>query len=179
MRPVNHVDSSNTVFKLKNTIWAFRYLAVMGLIWGYLADATTGAIAGLAVAAALSVMLGSTTSIFSATRDEGGDGTRSGPANRPTGARRQRITDLNVVRYHKLCHRFYDALRKVDEVLAEDPDFVEALFLKARILEEGFGDDKATRHCLQTILAVEPDEAAVFHRWARNLYQELPDEQRG
>ena len=179
MRPVNHVDSSNTVFKLKSAIWAFPYLAVMGLIWGYLADATSGAIAGLAVAAALSVMLGSTTSIFSATRDEGGANTRSGSGNRTTGARRQRITDLNVVRYHKLCHRFDDALRKVDEVLAEDPDFAEALFLKARILEEGFGDAKAARHCLQTILAVEPDEAAVFHRWARNLYQELADEQRG
>ena len=44
MRTGNNVASSNTVFKLKNTIWAFPYLAVMGLIWGYMADAASGAI---------------------------------------------------------------------------------------------------------------------------------------
>ena len=179
MRTGNNAASSNTVFKLKNTIWAFPYLAVMGLIWGYLADAASGAIAGLAVAAALSVLLGSTTSFFTAAPYENAATSRTGPAGVTKGARRQRITDLNVVRYHKLCHRFDDALRKVDEVLVEDPGFVEALLLKARILQEGFGDGKAARQCLQAILAIEPDEAAVFHRWARNLYQELSDEQRG
>ena len=179
MRTGNNVASSNTVFKLKNTIWAFPYLAVMGLIWGYLADAASGAITGLAVAAALSVLLGSTTSFFTAAPYKNAAIPRSGPAGVARGARRQRITALNVVRYHKLCRRFDDALRKVDEVLVEDPGFVEALLLKARILEEGFGDNNAARHCLQAILVLEPDEAAVFHRWAQNLYQELSDEQRG
>jgi hypothetical protein len=51
MKPGNHADSANTVFKLKNTIWTFPYLAVMGLIWGYLAGASSGAIAGLTAAA--------------------------------------------------------------------------------------------------------------------------------
>ena len=68
MRPVNHVDSSNTAFKLKNAIWAFPYLAVMGLIWGYLADASSGAIIGLVAAVAISVLIGSATPIFNGPR---------------------------------------------------------------------------------------------------------------
>ena len=179
MRPVSNADSGNILFKLKNTIWAFPYLAVMGLIWGYLADASSGAITGLAAATVLSVLLGSKTSIFTATPGGSTADTRSGPASSTTGVRRQRATDLNAVRYHKLCHRFDDALRKVDEVLATDPDFVEALLLKAQILEEGFGDGKAAGQCLQAIVAIEPDEAAVFRRWAQNLYRELSDDHRG
>jgi tetratricopeptide (TPR) repeat protein len=81
--------------------------------------------------------------------------------------------DLNVVRYHKLCHRFDDALIKIEEILARDPDFAEALFLKAQILWEGFEDRKAARKCLLKIMAVEPDENAVFHRWALNFYEAL------
>jgi hypothetical protein len=77
------------------------------------------------------------------------------------------------VRYHKLCHRFDDALLTIEEVLAKNPDFVEALLLKAQILWEGFEDGKAARGCLLRILAVEPDEKAVFHRWALNIYNEL------
>jgi len=176
MMPDNNGVSANAVFKLKNTIWAFPYLAVMGLIWGYLAGASSGAIAGLAAAAAISVMLGSTTSIFTATPGEGAAITRSGPARSTMGVGRQRTSDLNVVRYYKLCHRFDDALIKVEEVLAKDSDFVEGLLLKAQILREGFEDGNAARECLQKILAVEPDEKAVFHRWALNLYQELSDE---
>jgi hypothetical protein len=167
MKPGNHADSANAVFKLKNTIWTFPYLAVMGLIWGYLAGASSGAIIGLAAAAAISVILGSTTSIFTATPGGGATYTRSVPAGSTIDLRRQLASDLNVVRYHKLCHRFDDALIKIEEVLAKDPDFVEALLLKAQ---------KAARKCLQKILAAEPDENAVFHRWALNFFNELSEE---
>ena len=175
----NHADSANAVFKLKNTIWTFPYLAVMGLIWGYLAGASSGAIIGLAAAAAISVILGSTTSIFTATPGGGAAYTRPIPARSTMSLRRQLASDLNVVRYHKLCHRFDDALIKIEEVLAKDPDFVEALLLKAQILWEGFEDCKAARKCLQKILAAEPDENAVFHRWALNFFNELSEEKRG
>jgi hypothetical protein len=136
MMPGRNVDSTNAVFKLKNTIWAFPYLAVMGMIWGYLAGASSGAIAGLAAAAAISV---------TGTPGGGAANTRSFPARSTLGVRKQLATDLNVVRYQKLCHRFDDALIKIEEVLAKDPDFVEALLLKAQILWEGFEDCEATR----------------------------------
>jgi hypothetical protein len=67
----------------------------------------------------------------------------------------------------------HDALIKIEEVLARDPDFAEALFLKAQILWEGFEDCKAARECLLKIIAVEPVEKTVFRRWALNFYEEL------
>ena len=178
MTPDKNVDSTNAVFKLKNAIWAFPYLAVMGMIWGYLAGASSGAIAGLAVAAALSVLLGSTTSIFTGTPGGGAGNTRSVPARSTMSVRKQLTSDLNVVRYHKLCHRFDDALIKIEEVLAKDTDFVEAQLLKAQILWEGFEDGKTARGCLLKILAAEPDEKAVFHRWALNFYEDMTNGER-
>jgi tetratricopeptide (TPR) repeat protein len=176
MTPANNANSANAVFKLKNTIWAFPYLAVMGLIWGYLAGASSGAIVGLAAAVAISVLIGSATPSFNGLRGGSAVSTCSKPARSNMIVRKQLASDLNAVRYHKLCHQFDDALLKIEEVLAKDPDFVEGLLLKAQILWEGFEDGKAARECLQKILAVEPDEKAVFHRWALNLYQELSDE---
>ena len=178
MMPGSNVDSTNAVFKLKNTIWAFPYLAVMGMIWGYLAGASSGAIAGLAAAAAISVLLGSATSIFTGTPGGGTANTRSFPAKSTMGVRKQQASDLNVVRYHKLCHRFDDALIKIEEVLAKDPDFIEALLLKAQILWEGFEDGEAAGGCLLRILAVEPDEKVVFHRWALNFYEDMTNGER-
>ena len=84
--------------------------------------------------------------------------------------------DLNVVRYHKLCNQFDEALLKIEDVLAKDPDFAEALFLKAQILWEGFEDRQAAKACLLKITKVEPDKKAVFHRWAINLYREISHE---
>ena len=173
MMPDSNVDSTNAVFKLKNAIWAFPYLAVMGMIWGYLAGASSGAIVGLAAAAAISVLIGSATTILNRTPVARVVNKLSGPGRSTISVRQQLAADLNVVRYHKLCHRFDDALIKIEEVLAKDPDFAEALLLKAQILWEGFEDCKAARECLLKIMAVEPDEKAVFHRWALNFYEEL------
>jgi hypothetical protein len=173
MTPDNNVDSAGALLKLKNIIWAFPYLAVMGLIWGYLAGASSGAIVGLAAAAGISVLIGSATPIFAETPAGSAVNTRFGPTRNTLPVCKQPASDLKVVRYHKLCHRFDDALLTIEEVLAKDPDFVEALFLKAQILWEGFEDAEAARGCLLKILAVEPDEKSVFHRWALNIYKEL------
>ena len=53
----------------RNTIWAFPYLAVMGMIWGYLANASSGAVAGVFIATAASVLIGTATCIFSESLD--------------------------------------------------------------------------------------------------------------
>jgi tetratricopeptide (TPR) repeat protein len=173
MKSPADMDSSPAILIIRNTLWAFPYLAVMGLIWGYLADASSGAIAGLLIAAATSVWVGKVTTISSETSKESSIGTFRNPGSKSASDRGQSVSDLNIVRYHKLCHQFDDALIKIDEVLAKDPDFVEALLLKARILWEGFEDARAARQCLLKILAGAPDEKAVFHRWALNFYEEL------
>ena len=175
MKPGSNFISADAILNLKKTIWAFPYLAVMGLIWGYLADASSGAIVGLAVAVAVNILIGSATPIFNGPRGGSAVSTRSGTAKSSIIVRQQTASDLNAVRYHKLCHQFDDALLKIEEVLAKDPDFVEALFLKAQILWEGFEDCQAARGCLLKILATEPDKKAVFHRWALFFLNKLSE----
>ena len=173
MKPDHNIISADAILKLKNTIWASPYLAVMGLIWGYLAGATSGSIIGLAAAVAICVLIGSATPIFNGPRSGSAVSARSKTAKSKMVVRKQPASELNAVRYHKLCHQFDDALLKIEEVLAKDPDFVEALLLKAQILWEGFEDRDAASKCLLKILAAEPDEKAVFHRWALNMRREL------
>ena len=175
MKPGHNFISAGAILKLKKTIWAFPYLAVMGLIWGYLADASSGAIVGLAVAVAINILIGSATPIFNGPRGGSAVSTRSKPAKNSIIVPKKPASDLNAVRYHKLCCQFDDALLKIEEILAEDPDFVEALFLKAQILWEGFEDCQAARECLLKILATEPDKKAVFHRWALFFLNKLSE----
>ena len=74
----SHSNSAPTVTgsTLKNIIWALPYLTVMGMIWGYLAAAFTGAVIGLLIAAAAVVFIGTTTAMFSSPPP--GDGVDAG-----------------------------------------------------------------------------------------------------
>jgi hypothetical protein len=87
--------------------------------------------------------------------------------------RDQFIGTLNQARFHKMSKRHDLALECVDEVLAADPDFPEALFLKAQILWEGYQDAAAAKQCLFHLMKVEPDKEATFHRWGLSLYKEI------
>jgi len=169
------VDAAGMALNLRNAIWALPYLIVMGLIWGYLAGGSSGAVVGLLAAILVSAMIGSATSILSDVLGEGAVNTLYGLGRKTMGLRERLAGDLNVVRYHKLCNRFDQALLALEEVLAKEPDFPEALFLKAQILWEGFDDREGAKNSLVKIIKVAPDEKAVFRRWALNFYRELSE----
>ena len=154
-------------------LWALPYLSVMGLSMGYLTGGPIGAIVGLMAAVAVSAVIGSITTAVSGKISGGAINVFYGLGRRTIGLRDRLAGDLNVVRYHKLCSRFDEALIKIEDVLAQDPEFSEALFLKAQILWEGFEDARAAKECLLKIIRVEPDTRAVFHRWALNLYGDI------
>jgi hypothetical protein len=96
-----------------------------------------------------------------------------GTGRRTSSLREQLTGDLNVVRFHKMNRRFDRALETVEEVLAKDPDFPEALFLKAQVLWDGFEDYAGTSQCLQRVMEVSQDENATFHRWAVKMNEGL------
>jgi hypothetical protein len=87
--------------------------------------------------------------------------------------RDQFIGTLSQARFHKMSQRHDLALGCVDEVLAAAPNYIEALFLKAQILWEGYQDSAAAKTCLLHLIKVEPDKEAPFHRWAGSLYKEI------
>ena len=167
------MDSANTALTLRNTLWALPYLAVMGLSLGYIAGGLPGAFIGLMAAAAVSATIGSATTIFTGIVGGGAVNVFYGLGRRTIDLRERLTGDLNVAKHHKLCDRFDEALIKIEDILAKDPEFSEALFLKAQILWQGFEDREASKQCLLKIIKMEPDKSAVFHRWALNLYGEI------
>jgi hypothetical protein len=88
---------------------------------------------------------------------------------------RQRLAGkLDKSRYLKTQAEFTRALEIVNDVLGEDPDFPDALFLKAQILREGFDNLDAAKGYLTKVMALS-DPAETIHRWARNYYREVDE----
>jgi len=173
MRPLKNVGSADAALTFRNTLWALPYLAMMGLIYGYLMSGFLGAVLGLLAAAAVSAVIGSATTIFTGIVGGGTVNVFYGMGRKTIDLRERLAGDLNVAKHHKLCDRFDEALIKTEGILAKDPEFSEALFLKAQILWQGFEDREAAKQCLLKIIEAEPDKEAVFHRWALNLYGEI------
>jgi len=68
----------------------------------------------------------------------------------------------------------YDqALKAVNNILNRDPEFSEALFIKAQILWEGFKNSAAAKGNLKKIIEIKKDKNEPFYRWASNLLDEL------
>lgn len=68
---------------------------------------------------------------------------------------------------------FQRAIGIVNDILKQDPGWSEALFLKARILSEGFGNTAGARGYLEQILEKETDKNSAICRWASELHSQL------
>jgi len=86
--------------------------------------------------------------------------------------REQFSAELEKIKYSKRMEHFDDALRLVNELLHKDPDFPDALFLKAHILWEGFGNSEASKGILKRVKQLVPEDETL-HRWASIYYDEV------
>jgi tetratricopeptide (TPR) repeat protein len=82
-------------------------------------------------------------------------------------------------RYHKMQNEFDQALGTVNAVLEQDPEFPDALFLKAQILGDGFGNSAAAKRYLKKVMKAVPNKDETIHRWASTYYDELTGMERG
>lgn len=99
-------------------------------------------------------------------------GVLSGWSSRRLTTRESLAADLEKARYSKRGGRFKEALTIINGALEKDPDFPDALYLKARILWEGFGNREEAQGCLKKVTeALAKDE--TLHRWALNYYNEI------
>ncbi len=86
--------------------------------------------------------------------------------------REQLAGTLHEVRFLSREERYEEALVKLEAVLAKDPDFPEALFLKAQIIWEGFNQkDEAKLYLCRVIKLTDKDD--TYHNWAASLYRDL------
>lgn len=81
--------------------------------------------------------------------------------------------DLNRVRFFLMKKEFARALDIVNEILGKEGGLPDALYLKARIMWEGFQDADAAEKCLIKIIELVPDENQAIHRWALNFCNKL------
>jgi tetratricopeptide (TPR) repeat protein len=86
--------------------------------------------------------------------------------------REQLSADLAKARYAKGSGHFDEALSIINQVLEKDPDYPDALYLKAHILWEGFKNSKGALESLRSIVqSVQEDEP--IGRWALDYYDEV------
>jgi len=91
---------------------------------------------------------------------------------------RERLqADFDKARHFTAKKNFQQALELVNAILEQDSDWSEALFLKARILSEGFGNTAGAKGYLEKILEKEADKNSTICRWASELYRKLSDKQ--
>ena len=79
---------------------------------------------------------------------------------------------LNEARLAKREERFDDAIRILDAVLGQAPEFPEALFLKAQVLVDGFNDIDQAKLCLIKAMKLT-SESDEYYRWSETLYREI------
>ena len=81
------------------------------------------------------------------------------PGGRSIRSRREQMTaDFAVIKEDKRQGRFEEALQKMDAYLEKDPDYPEALFLKAQILWEGSGNAVEARRYLSRARNMVPEK---------------------
>ena len=96
----------------------------------------------------------------------------SGWSSRKVSPRDALSADLERARFSKSKGRFEEALRIINEVIDKDPKYPDALFLKARILWDGFGKRDEAVVCLKKDMALVQSHETL-HRWALSLYEEV------
>jgi tetratricopeptide (TPR) repeat protein len=80
--------------------------------------------------------------------------------------------ELNKIRFSIMNRHYEKALRNINNFLKKNPDYPEALFLKAQILNEGFGYHESARKCLKKIIDMDSVDKQV-HYWASSYLGQI------
>jgi tetratricopeptide (TPR) repeat protein len=80
--------------------------------------------------------------------------------------------DLEKIKERKRNGHFQEALHLSNNILHQDPEFPDVLYLKATILWEGYGNAEAAKGCLKKVKEKVPETEALY-RWASNYYDEI------
>jgi tetratricopeptide (TPR) repeat protein len=86
---------------------------------------------------------------------------------------RERLgADLSQARHLAKNEQYNDAIRKLNEILEKDPEFPEALLLKARVVWEARENLAAAKRLLRKVISLVKEEGPVKEE-ASGFYREL------
>ena len=170
---MKNIDSAARSHVLKSCMLPFPYLFLVGIICGYAFRGVLGALLGVFAAVLLSVIVGTISMLITDTVGGTASGLLYGRGKSTFSLRERLEGDLQQVRYHKMNKNIDKALELINGVLSQDPNFPDALFLKAQILWDGFRDSPGAKDCLDQVLKTVPDEDEPLHHWSNHLLSEL------
>ena len=159
------VDTVRNAHVFKYFMWVFPFLAILGLVL----KGGLGILMAIPVSAAVSMF----SVMISGLIGGGSVSLLYGTGRRNIDIRDQLSGTMSQARFHKMRNDFGEALNFVEEVLDKDPDYPEALFLKAQILWEGFKDSNGAKKCLSQVINIVPNKGESLHRWASQLLLEI------
>jgi len=157
------VDSAQRTLHIRAFCIPFSFFSIAGL--------ALGGITGLFLALVLCSLI----SLFTVFVSEGLGGVAGGlyGGRKPSWSIQERYAaDLSCARVQKMNKKYDESLLIIDKVLIEQPDFNEALFLRAQILAEGFDDSYDAKRCLTRIFQTEPKHSQLF-QWSEYLYKSM------
>jgi len=152
----------------------FLMLMVLGCIGFFYGFQTAGKLGGF-VGVVIGALAGGVAYVLIrvVTGGSGGIAGSLFSGRRPSWSLREQLGGtLSQARHYKGKNKMDDALRKVNEVLEQDPVYPEALLLKAQIMWEGYDNLDAAKKYLLTALTKTPKDDFSRGR-IESFYREL------
>ena len=87
--------------------------------------------------------------------------------------REQLEGDLNQAKHLKTQKKYDKALFVINNILKQDPEFPEALYIKAKIVWEGFENAESARANLKKVMDLTSNKNDTIYRWSSHLYDEI------
>lgn len=173
--PPKDIDSPARAQFIRSFGYPFIFFGIAGIIVGI----STGRLFSCLLAAfVLSLIAALITTLITNQAGNMAGGVLFG-AGRSTFSRRERLAgDMSQVRHHKMSGETGIALEKINALLKKDPDYAEAVFLRAQILmAQPEGRRKAVDD-LKKVMELVPSPKESLHRWAHGLLADIYREKR-
>jgi tetratricopeptide (TPR) repeat protein len=171
-KPAKDRDLKGVTYFLRVAGLAVPFLCLLGLYVGYVRWGLHGAIGG--ALGAIIVGLGLSALIMYLLDAAGGATSNliSGRREAVWTNREQLEGVLSQARFNKDKGDYTIAFKYINQVLQKDPDYPEALMLKAQILWEGFSRADAALQFLEKLLTLKDGDKMLFNQ-ARLLHSDL------
>jgi tetratricopeptide (TPR) repeat protein len=92
--------------------------------------------------------------------------------------REQLEGDLNQAKHLKTQKKYDKALFVINKILKQDPEFPEALYIKAKIVWEGFENAESARTNLKKVMDLTSNKNDTIYHWSSHLYDEITSMQK-
>lgn len=171
-KPVKDPDLKTLTYFLRIAGLTVPFVCLLGLYIGYVYWGLPGAMAGVAIAVMTGLAV-STIIFFLMDALGGAAGNLIFGRREAIWTIREQVQGfLSQARFNRQNKDYQAALSFVNRVLEKDPDFADALLLKAQILWEGFGQSHAAIQFLEKALSLEEKNQMVQNQ-ASLLQNEL------